>query len=735
MRISKSFYFILKLSLIFIILQISSAKAFECNFEIKNFSKKLITLKSLKNIEIQTSKSKSWFENTYKIISSSEKIIKKKYKKKFSAKVKVNYKFGSCIFKAKIRQNGDWKDHIQFDKHNNIIQSLDIQLNEGNIAGITKFKIFIPSTRHGIQEIIFSDLLSQLDYLAPRTTFVNITVNNLNFGKMIFQEKIAKEMLENLSRKEGPVYEGNEKLLWENSKESFFANSNVSLTRQTNTKWSKRGVASTEISLDGIIKLQNSYIAVHQSKIDKLPNLDWKYLSSDSQNYYKNIIYDFLLSAAYGFHALTPHNRVFYFNSLNQNIEPIYYDGNININEVNKNILKKFNSHYFPNDIANHIDILVNKLNTIQYENLENIERISNYKNQFKEFKSNLIKKLLFLKKNIEFKSKQKIGYVKKISKENFENTFYKKIVNGKLVSLINYNDKFTINECNKKDCYSEDISLEDVNKILSANYKNKVLIEYEINKPIRINTSKYKILNNYLEIIHTEGIDINVDNENRLILNQKTSNDWAMIDRQKINDLQLNFIGSKEEIKKGQRFNSRGLTGCLTINNSIIKKLIINYENSFCEDAINIINSRGTIDQISIQNSKYDGLDIDFSKINISNLEIINSENDCLDLSYGHYYFNYVNVEHCNDKGISVGENSFVDINSYYSNFTNITVASKDNSEIKLNKFNASNFNICLSAYNKKQEFWGGKILINKNNCNDLEKFDVDNFSLIIEN
>ena len=36
-----------------------------------------------------------------------------------------------------------------------------------------------------------------------------------------------------------------------------------------------------------------------------------------------------------GAHGLRPHNRKFYFNALENSFEPIYYDGNININEVN----------------------------------------------------------------------------------------------------------------------------------------------------------------------------------------------------------------------------------------------------------------------------------------------------------------------------------------------------------------------------------------------------------------
>jgi len=48
----------------------------------------------------------------------------------------------------------------------------------------------------------------------------------------------------------------------------------------------------------------------------------------------------------------------------------------------------------------------------------------------------------------------------------------------------------------------------------------------------------------------------------------------------------------------------------------------------------------------------------------------------------------------------------------------SNIGVASKDSSTVKVKSIDIISTPVCFSAYNKKQEFWGGKIIINKNNC-----------------
>ena len=119
----------------------------------------------------------------------------------------------ACRLPAKVRISGDWKDHIQ-SKNGDIISSLDVSLSEGNISGITKFKLFIPSTRNGSSEVILSLLLKEMGYLSPRTGIVKVNLNNKNFI-MIFQEKATKELLEHNKLRESAILESNEALLWE----------------------------------------------------------------------------------------------------------------------------------------------------------------------------------------------------------------------------------------------------------------------------------------------------------------------------------------------------------------------------------------------------------------------------------------------------------------------------------------------------------------------------------------
>ena len=87
-------------------------------------------------------------------------------------------------------------------------------MKNGHIYGITKFKLLRPITRGNFKDEIFvTELLREFNYLAPRTGYVDAKINEVE-SKMLFQEKSTKELLEYNLRREGPIYEGDERYLW-----------------------------------------------------------------------------------------------------------------------------------------------------------------------------------------------------------------------------------------------------------------------------------------------------------------------------------------------------------------------------------------------------------------------------------------------------------------------------------------------------------------------------------------
>ena len=65
----------------------------------------------------------------------------------------------------------------------------------------------------------------------------------------LFQEKLGKEMLERNLRREGPIFEGNEDLLWSFKDFKTMELEDISLSRLVNDSWAEKGATSTTISL------------------------------------------------------------------------------------------------------------------------------------------------------------------------------------------------------------------------------------------------------------------------------------------------------------------------------------------------------------------------------------------------------------------------------------------------------------------------------------------------------
>ena len=123
----------------------------------------------------------------------------------------------------------------------------------------------------------------------------------------------------------------------------------------------------------------------------------------------------------------------------------------------------------------------------------------------------------------------------------------------------------------------------------------------------------------------------------------------------------------------------------------------------------------------------------MDFSEVKINNISVKSSKNDCVDVSYGHYELGNLKLVNCGDKSLSVGENSFLNLNKINAKNSKIGIASKDSSKTYANLIKLENLNTCLAAYNKKQEFLGGYINAENMECiNFVKKIDADKQSII---
>ena len=98
-----------------------------------------------------------------------------------------------------------------------------------------------------------------MGFLTPETFEVNLILNNLSY-KTIFQEDTTKEFLERNKKREGPIFEGDESLIWSYKNKDNFELENISLSRLTNFKWFLKGENSEKIVLKSFKQLQRSYL-------------------------------------------------------------------------------------------------------------------------------------------------------------------------------------------------------------------------------------------------------------------------------------------------------------------------------------------------------------------------------------------------------------------------------------------------------------------------------------------
>ena len=744
----------------------------ECNY--KNIEQDL----SIKNFEININNSRKFFKKISETLIKdfkNEKIVI--HKKRYKASITVNYKNGNtCNFLSKVRVHGDFLDHIEIID-GFPIPSLRVNLKDGNINGITNFKLLRPRTRYFSNEIFVTTLFKFLGFLSPRTFYVNVKIGD-KMTLYIFQESLKKEFLENNNFIEGPVLE---------SKEDF-SNDYLQMARVSNSEWIKDNYNKFQISLNAIreynLQILNSYR--FRRGINEDETLRFK--NPGNGKFFKINKFDALMYGVGAAHGLSYDDRRFYYDPIYSRMEPIYYDGMSKIlSTINYNPYKgKYENLYFAS--WKKIEELFfdykknhTRSKSERYRNpvvtksaiygsgtiLKDLQKINrndlllNLKNNgLKELDkkkldlvlSKIIIRLEEMNKHLNNFDEQMISSNNQIYKNYEKNmslndrvNLYFLTENQKLNN--NYNLK-NIEICDYKlqNCKIKKINYLELDNIINQkSFNDDFLIFLAMNKQQYLNGEFEKVDNNLenvftkkqigkkIKLFHNDNIKISYDEEQNILnLDYLKNSGRVIIYESELDKLKINLKNSS--IEENIRFNNLfNLTGCLTILDSNLIDLEINAADFNCEDTVNIIRSLGSVKKVNIDNSKSDGLDIDFSSVKIEKLIISNSINDCVDFSFGNYFVINAILNDCGDKGISVGESSFFNIKNLVVRNSYSGLASKDSSVSEIDVMDMSNVDNCLSAYNKKQEFGYGKILINKFICRNFKnKFIVDDGSII---
>lgn len=680
-----------------------------CN-SINYYKYKSLDYSDIEVLSIKILDSNSWYINLIKAGVDNSQFIKNEYKSKYKANVELKLSDIKCTFDAEVRVHGDWLDHLDL---NNLISSMDVKLLNGNIFGITKFKLFLPTTREYDNEIFITTLLSELDFIAPRSAYVNVNVNNYYEGLFIFQEKASKELIENNFFREGPIIEINEKYWWETESGDPTSEGDKEVMifgRVQNEYWAKRSIQNQYITQKAIELFNKGMF----NSYDFDRQLNYELMNSNPMILFE---FDVAILATRSVHAMTNHNRILYYDNISENFIPIYYDGFSTFLQQNNSVPLAFNYKIKPEliEAANNL-LLKNKINSLDFQ--EKLKSRNLYMD-LNLIENNLEKFYLNLDTILNFSPEKilNINYLKNleliaIQKEaNFyffnpinEKYFECKIEKTFLCQLAPYNDSL----------YKEEnflgLSLESLENP-KFNYQTEDIksLAFGNNELIAINNPKIEI-NNSLNKIEIKFSD---KDQKILIRDQVFENYWSFEITSDLQDQANEYI---------QDFNS--LTGCITFYNSYLLVNIIKFNGSFCEDAVNIVRSKGIFNEIKILNSQFDGIDFDFSEIHISNVYVNKSGNDCIDFSSGKYNLVNLDLAYCYDKGVSVGEKSLVNIKKLNVNNSKIAAAVKDSSELFVSEFNGMGNIICFELYRKKQEFGPSFMKIENLDCYSNNNF-----------
>jgi hypothetical protein len=173
-------------------------------------------------------------------------------------------------------------------------------------------------------------------------------------------------------------------------------------------------------------------------------------------------------------------------------------------------------------------------------------------------------------------------------------------------------------------------------------------------------------------------------------------------------------------------------LTGAVNFYNTQVKLQSCSFNNMQSEDALNLVNCTFQLEDIYINNSYSDALDIDFGKGTITNITIDSAKNDGLDFSGSTIQLESVTLRNIGDKAISSGEKSIITCSNVIIFNSFIGVASKDASFIKVNLLNLVNTKIDFTAYQKKAQYDMAKIEIINSGLNSPKTY-IEKGSLLI--
>jgi DNA-binding transcriptional regulator GbsR (MarR family) len=657
------------------------------------------------------------------------------FKEYFSGILSLNLKNKTCKFPIQIRLRGNSQGHQQ----GVFRSSLSIKMSEGNLGGVTEFRLFLPESRLSEGEIFATSYLKKLGFLVPRTKFVNVSFEG-NTNRYILQEKIAKEMILASNLPDGYLIEGNEKSL---SDELEFASPVIfkTLGRLIKSETLEFSNETVEFGQKMLNYLNNKFLDHYQQSDPRL--LQIKELI-DKTSLMENKYFNAFSLAIRAEHGLAIHNRNFYVNPFSKRISPIYYDGMSQVFEP---------------------------VTEIEYSRIvvENGFTGANYKKA--DWKFLLDSHLQINKRNLQKDmcsrglclSRATVSKTMNMISDNLN--FLSRVHNQKIVGLKrDYfdTDKFTpgfLGFLNKRIITICDPNLRNCRTLNKPLTKKQVIsylvgeMEYknQLVRPITSLITSYKQTKNRVQEPTAWQSDFDTDlqlgmsitgnlkvfrtpGSRKILIVAKDRAGRVFFDRSTLIDYEITFVGASKRVIDSPSNIVLPNSACLTFYGANLVRSKISVLNCKLGDAVNFVKSYSVNSQFDISGAFQDALDSDFSTFLRSEINIVGAGNNCTDFSFSNAQEVKIDVAQCLHNGVRAGEKSTIDILNLEVKSSKHGVLSMDSSFVTVSKSKIES-DICYLAFRSKQEFTGSKLIVRYkgiDNCRISEIFKKSRSSVV---
>ena len=209
-------------------------------------------------------------------------------------------------------------------------------------------------------------------------------------------------------------------------------------------------------------------------------------------------------------------------------------------------------------------------------------------------------------------------------------------------------------------------------------------------------------------------GFNVNGSNEKQVTLQGHSNKNWSgVLVLANGKNVAINNI---KVVGGNGIFNGISHRGAFTVHNANVNINNSTFTGNLSEDTLNLVQVKALLNNITISDTKSDGLDVDYGDVKIVNSNFINigsmSGADAVDVSKTNLIIETSYISNITDKGISVGENSTATVSNTSISNAFVGIVAKDSSKINMSNIRLDSIGFAdTMSYRKKSHFSGAEI------------------------